>query len=223
MPVDVPSLPEVDPRHFVVLDLVASELFCRRDVVVQLQNWPEVHEVSCIYGNVYAKLLVGAQVTTTLFAPVLYVVDHQTSVVNDFSKTTAVVDVFVLLEVLQISPSKTAGHDETKSRSPTLATPIEQVIDGSVDSFVDCIDVCKLEGRCFGNFTAAATVFERARVGGLEVFPVCEFSRNDLLDDLAVLEELPVLFQVWDGVLLFSTEGELGLICQLWLPQLCLK
>ena len=188
MPVDVPSLPEVDASHFIILDLVACELLVLWNVIVKLQNWSEVHEVTSIDGDVDAKLLISAWFTTSFLTSVLNVIDHQTSIVNNLSESTTVVNVLIFLEVFEIGSTKTTGHDETKCWSPSLATPIEQVIDWFVNGFVYSVHICKLEGRCLGNFTTAATVLERAWICSLELFPVAELSWNDLLNYLAVFK-----------------------------------
>ena len=188
MPVDIPSLPEVDTSHLIVLDLVACELFVFWNVIVKLQDWSKVHEITSIDGDVYAKLLVSAWFTTSFFTSVLNVINHQTSIVNNLSESTTVVNVLIFLEVFEICSSKTTGHDQTKCWSPSLATPIKQVIDWLVNGFVYSINICELEGRCLGNFTSAATVLEGTWICSLELFPVAELSWDDLLDYLAVFK-----------------------------------
>ena len=167
---------------------MARELLVLWDVIVKLQNWSKVHEITSIDGDIYAKLLISAWFTTSFLTSVLNVIDHKTSIVNNLSESTTVVNVLIFLEVFKIGSAKTTGHDETKCWSPSLATPIKQVIDWFVNGFVDSVHICKLKGRCLGNFTTAATVFERTWICSLELIPVAELSWNDLLNYLAVFK-----------------------------------
>ena len=80
-------------------------------MLVKLQNRTEVHEVACIHGYVNSELLVGAKITSSLFTAILDIVDHEASIVDDFSQPAAIVNVFVLLKVFQVISTQAAGHD----------------------------------------------------------------------------------------------------------------
>lgn len=142
MPMDVPPLAKVNRCHLLRVGLVHSEGLHRvRHVVTKFRKWVEVHEVPCVYRNVCSKFLVCAEVSPALLAAILNIVDHQTSIVHNFCESAAVVDVFVCLEVFQVISAEAARQDQTKHRSPSLATAVEQVVHWIMECFVDSIDV----------------------------------------------------------------------------------
>ena len=51
------------------------------DVVFELCHRCKVHEISSIDGDISAKLLVSAEITSALFTAILDVINHEASIV----------------------------------------------------------------------------------------------------------------------------------------------
>lgn len=113
VPVDVPSLAEVDVEHLLLEDLVEGQMVLLVDVLVHFHDGLEIHEVTCVNGNVGSKLMVSAKIATTLKATIFKIVDNKRPVVDNFSESTGKVDVLVRLEVFKVISAKALGYHES--------------------------------------------------------------------------------------------------------------
>ena len=129
MPVDIPTLAEVNGSHFFGVDFRAGECFDRVfDILVHLKHRCKVHEVTSIYRDICSKGLISAVEPSAFLAPVLNVINYQTAIMNDLRQSTAEVYVFISLEVFKVLAAETSCHYQTKHWSPSFTAPVQQVI-----------------------------------------------------------------------------------------------
>lgn len=130
VPKNIPALANVKTGHLLSVHIPYLELLMEGELVglEEIVEGSKVHKIACIYADINTIEQMHAFLIPAHCAGVFDVIDNKGAIMNDFAEGSYVVN-FLFGMPVQL------GNQHAQDGSPSLASPIEQVIDGLGQTF----------------------------------------------------------------------------------------